>query len=274
MTETDTAQPPPEESQPVEIHKPKPVHSWRELLTEIGVVVIGVCIALAAEQTVEWLHWRAQVQEARDVITAELASNMEGAAARISTALCTETRLDELAQIVDTAAKGGSLPPVGDIDMPPRSIWPTGAWDSVVASQAASHFPRQQLAAMAATYKLVQRLETIGTREIEAWENLYTMVGPGRRLDPASEEAIRKALSSARYSNHVMTSLSLQMADRITDLHLPFSRQELADIREQRHQSINGRFICGKIGPAPSGYGKAEGTITPQLLRRFNAGQQ
>src|SRR3954464_2108182 len=47
----------------VEFHKPKPVHNWREFLAEIGVVVIGVCIALAAEQTVEWLHWRTQVAE-------------------------------------------------------------------------------------------------------------------------------------------------------------------------------------------------------------------
>jgi N-acyl homoserine lactone hydrolase len=36
------------EEPPMEIHKPKPVHSWRELLTEIGVVAIGVAIALAA----------------------------------------------------------------------------------------------------------------------------------------------------------------------------------------------------------------------------------
>jgi hypothetical protein len=45
----------------VEFHKPKPVHNWRELLTEIGVVVIGVCIALAAEQAVEWWHWRGRL---------------------------------------------------------------------------------------------------------------------------------------------------------------------------------------------------------------------
>ena len=33
----------------MDIHKPKPVHNWRELLTEIGTIVIGVLIALAAE---------------------------------------------------------------------------------------------------------------------------------------------------------------------------------------------------------------------------------
>jgi hypothetical protein len=56
MTGTDntdqTPPPAPEETQ-VEIHKPKPVHNWREFLGEIAVVVVGVLIALSAEQVVE-----------------------------------------------------------------------------------------------------------------------------------------------------------------------------------------------------------------------------
>lgn len=40
----------------MDIHKPKPVHSWREFLTEIGIVVLGIVIALLAEQTVEAIH--------------------------------------------------------------------------------------------------------------------------------------------------------------------------------------------------------------------------
>src|SRR5580704_11219366 len=60
----------------MEIHKPKPIHNWREFLTEIGVVVLGVCIALAAEQAVEAIHWHNKVVEARGVIATELAGNV------------------------------------------------------------------------------------------------------------------------------------------------------------------------------------------------------
>lgn len=38
---SDATETPPPQEQPMEIHKPKPVHNWRELLTEIGVVVIA-----------------------------------------------------------------------------------------------------------------------------------------------------------------------------------------------------------------------------------------
>src|SRR5690348_8688107 len=102
---------PPSDSQdaPMEFHKPKPVHSWRELFSEIGVVVIGVCIALAAEQSVEWLHWHERVIEARKVIATELTENLTGAIRRVRMAECAERRLDELSTILDTAAKSGNL---------------------------------------------------------------------------------------------------------------------------------------------------------------------
>lgn len=37
----------------MDIHKPKPIHNWREFLSEIGVIVLGVLIALGAEQSIE-----------------------------------------------------------------------------------------------------------------------------------------------------------------------------------------------------------------------------
>ena len=34
-------------------HLPKPPENWRDLLNEVGVIVIGILIALALEQVVE-----------------------------------------------------------------------------------------------------------------------------------------------------------------------------------------------------------------------------
>lgn len=49
----------------MDVHKPKPWHNWREFLAEIATIVIGVLIALGAEQAVEWLHWRREVEAER-----------------------------------------------------------------------------------------------------------------------------------------------------------------------------------------------------------------
>lgn len=57
------------------IHLPKPLHGWRELAGEVGVIVIGVLLALGAEQGIETLHRRAQVQEMTNELHAQSTEN-------------------------------------------------------------------------------------------------------------------------------------------------------------------------------------------------------
>ena len=246
----------------MEIHKPKPVHNWREFLSEIGVVVIGVCIALGAEQTVEWWHWRNQVSEAKEVVATELTANLVAGIRRIHSENCTERRLDQLARILDEATNSGGIPPLGIIAMPPRAPWPTGAWKSVVASQTATHFRRQQLAEIAAVYETIQRLDDFSPREIEVWSHLSAMTGPGRRLDSDSEVELRNALSYARSLNRFYAALGMQLADRIKNLRLPFSQGDLERIAAARRPPASAPMpdICQPIGAATPLYGQAAPT--------------
>ena len=44
------------------IHLPKPVHGWREFGGEVGIIVLGVLLALAAEALIEHTGWRQKVE--------------------------------------------------------------------------------------------------------------------------------------------------------------------------------------------------------------------
>jgi hypothetical protein len=50
-------------------HLPKPLHGWRAFAGEVGIIVIGVLIALSAEQFAEYLHNRAQVRHGEEALT-------------------------------------------------------------------------------------------------------------------------------------------------------------------------------------------------------------
>src|SRR3954470_12459041 len=104
----------------MEIRKPKAWHGWRDFLKEFGTIVLGVSVALGAEQAAEWWHWKNQVQQSREVIATEVATDLRLAMWRVRTEQCGERRLDELAAIVDGASKTGTLPAVGDPGVPPR----------------------------------------------------------------------------------------------------------------------------------------------------------
>ena len=60
----------------LDVHPPhQPAHSWRDFFIHIATIVVGLLIAVAIEQTVEWIHHRHQLREAREAIHEELIRN-------------------------------------------------------------------------------------------------------------------------------------------------------------------------------------------------------
>src|SRR5271167_1629883 len=80
----------------MDVHKPKPVHSWRELLSEIGIIVIGVLIALSAEQLVEAIRWNHKVAEAEIAMRGELGRDLAFASGQMAMKGCVTEYLDRL----------------------------------------------------------------------------------------------------------------------------------------------------------------------------------
>ena len=56
----------------MDIHLPKVPHGWRELAKEIAIIVVGVLIALFAEQIVQGWEWRNKVSVAKASMRHEL----------------------------------------------------------------------------------------------------------------------------------------------------------------------------------------------------------
>src|ERR1700753_4117543 len=60
----------------MDVHAPhEPVHSWKDFLTHLTIVTIGLFIALMLEAGVEYLHHRHIVREARENIRIEIERN-------------------------------------------------------------------------------------------------------------------------------------------------------------------------------------------------------
>lgn len=81
----------------MEIHTPKhPIHTFREFLKEVGIIVLGVLIALGAEQTVEALHWHERTALTQRELRDELALDVNSAAEWVQVSDCATARADTL----------------------------------------------------------------------------------------------------------------------------------------------------------------------------------
>src|SRR5947208_13901910 len=92
------------------VHLPKPLHGWRAFAGEVGIIVIGVLIALGAEQMVSALHDRTEARDAERAIRGELEQNMAKLRSRKEKLACVVERLTELQAVIDSdGAAGGAI---------------------------------------------------------------------------------------------------------------------------------------------------------------------
>jgi len=186
----------------MEIHKPKAAHSWREFLIEIGTIVLGILIALGLEQSVEAFHERQLAHEAKDAIDAEMRSDLDLIASRLSRQVCIERRLDQVAGLL-AGWKSGKAPPEGlTLGDPGDAPLIDQRWQANLNSGRFSREAAPDQARQADFYTRLRILNDVLQREHYAWAQLRTLeLGPSL-LSADMRPALTEALQSARTDAH------------------------------------------------------------------------
>ena len=196
----------------LDIHKPKPIHGWRELLGEIGIIVVGVLIALAAEQAVEWLHWRHKVAEAEDALRLELRDDdLPQAYVRAAIGNCLAARLDRIEAAVDAGQDRQEIAALSGAFVPPIRTWDMEAWRAMLAGDVAGHMSAERAVRWSNPYRMIPRLSENNGAELE---QLAVLRAGGRRRGPPSElerERVLVAVQHLRIANRSMANASRVM---------------------------------------------------------------
>lgn len=182
------------------VHLPKPTHGWRELVGEVGIIVVGVLIALAAEQIVEALHWRSQTRETEQALRTEIQDSVKSVVERRAIDGCLQTQLAMLRNAVPRGLTSEPLPlsirprVIPDLYATPWRAWTRGGWEAAIASNALNHVEAARLGAYANVYKAIEDVNGIVRHERDTKGALAPLrLGP---LQPATVAQIMTALTN------------------------------------------------------------------------------
>jgi hypothetical protein len=228
-------------------HLPKPLHGWREFVGEVGIIVVGVLIALGAEQVVEDWHWRGQVRAGRDALGADFINILANAGERQAEDRCIRTRLLFLRNTLN--AHPDSLPAIGHVGSPPARPWYPSSWDSLVASDVSTHMSREDLLMFGSIAHQARLAEDSANREIEDWAVIYTMVGPSRPLAAAEAAQLRRAITGAAYRLNEVRLVAPQVSQAIIATGL-LTKEDRAEADKEVAEVLRGpnaRHICGPV---------------------------
>jgi hypothetical protein len=182
---------------------PRPLHGWRALAGEIGVIVVGVLIALTAEQAVQQWHDHSDMREAQQQMFLEMRDdNLPQAFTRVAIAPCLDAELSAIAAGANKRLSREAINRLVSDFEPPVRTWDSEAYDSAIASGALKPGGPQELMRWAAFYRILPILRAAGAQEDELIGNLAVL--QDRELPLTVDER----------SNLVRTSRHLQRANR------------------------------------------------------------
>jgi hypothetical protein len=178
-------------------HLPKPLHGWREFLGEVGIIVIGVLIALTAEQVVDAWHWHNEVADARRALDRELAYDLGALVNRQQEGPCIDRRLHEIRSLLTGSSSGLGSAPRSPLGQP--QLWRprTNVWQATMAAQVAEHMPLATRLGYADFYGGLQWYAQKAEDETDAWSVLGELDDPGG-LGAEDIAAVRQARSRAQ----------------------------------------------------------------------------
>ena len=228
----------------VDIHKPKPIHNWREFLSEISIVVIGILIALLLEQGVEAWRLREKADAGEASIRAEFSDQLAYATVflKLKTNLDTQVEKLEAAAVVGDHAEAARLASsVAPFEMRP---WSVSAWDAAASEQIVSHIDQ----ARRRNYQILRRqVTTMSEIQYRFKDNYATLLGT--RLPVNSDAIVAEQISAAEHlrSDSVLaTIIASTMIERGKKLGLlPTPERLKTAIADRTDCNTPGRLAAG-----------------------------
>ena len=208
---------------------PAPSRGWRAFAGEVGTIVLGVLLALAAQELVQSWHWRSEVRKTRQALDAELARDLAAFNYRYRHKACIAERLAEVKRWADSLAQGKPLPLKHEIAEPPYYSTRTAAWE-ITDGEIAARIPLQAKLSYAGLYDGLRKFDEAKNDESLAWSTLNEYES-ATRADPADLRAIKRALKDIEDVNTILEPFRSAFARFSGELGIkPQQKLEAADL--------------------------------------------
>ena len=225
------------------LHLPKPLHGWREFAGEVGIIVLGVLIALGAEQAIEGLRDRNVAAQSRRDVREEVSTDLGFLRGRLLETGCIDSRLSQLSELV---ARGtipkGTVTWVGR----PNDFAPfEERWRAVTSSARTAMFSPDEQGAFDEIYEVFARNDAESQLEQQAWTDLNIMERFDGRIDAGDRRFLLRSIEQARRSNRIFGVFGSFALETAHSLHI-------APDQESSPRAKDVHTICLPLSTPPS----------------------
>jgi hypothetical protein len=217
------------------VHQPKGFHGWRELAKEVGIIVLGVLIALGFEQLVQEWRWREQVRSTRQSLTGEIENSSLFAIERLAVQRCLRDRISHLVAKLNSQNSNWAADPMvfGPHDTPgfkftmplayeaPHRPYVSDIWDTAKATGVVDHMSEKEAHGFEYIFANIDRLRTSQDQEMATIPQL-SFLNFNLAMDPQLRAQSLVALEKLDIINSQAAGYSRQVLSTVKSMHLVF----------------------------------------------------
>jgi hypothetical protein len=212
----------------IDTRRPKRVQGWRDFVQEVGIIFIGVVIALAAGEIVDAWNWHREVEIVKDSLDDELSDVIFSAQERIKIADCQRQTLDRLEQLAEESH--GTLV-IRNSPLTRNRLWGSAAWEAAVASGTIAHMRHDERNIYANLFSFTRLFRDLNLRQEELWSRINAYRHP-RVLTDESRARFVETVSELRALTGTMNLAAKQFVEQAEPLHIQLDPKDAATLRE------------------------------------------
>jgi len=232
---------------------PKPLYGWRALFGEVGVIVLGVLIALGAQQFAEGWDWRQKVDAAVADMNNELGSG-DGPEAyeRLVLHDCVGAHLDSLRASIELGDRSKSRNLIDRFWLPNRT-WDSLARDAANTADVAAHMPHERMLQYRIAYELVPDMQRLAEKELVDVGHLRALPASGGQITSDEKLSELAAVEALKLDNDTLARESRFLLLRMKMMDLRLSKRFVEHHVGAARQHYGGCITTPKIGSNSSG---------------------
>jgi hypothetical protein len=211
-------------------------------------VVVGIIIALSAEQLLERLEWHHKIDRAEEQMRLEMSGD-DGPEVleRIALADCVDHGLAEVRAGVERADdRAAIIPAIGRIDLP-RHTYESEAYQAAEASGVLARLDPQRLDRWNYLYSTMPVLDRVAEREYFDAAALHAVRTTGGPLSEAEQLKLLEVLENLRRDNLDMVRQAAQAAQGLKEQAVVMDRTRMRQMMEEMTQHAAFAPCVGKL---------------------------
>ncbi|MEQ7874341.1 hypothetical protein ABDK56_10100 [Sphingomonas sp. ASV193] len=192
------------------VHLPKPLHGWRAFFGEVGIIVLGVLIALGAQRLADNWQQARDAEQSRMALRSEIGDdNLPQAYVRLAIAPCLDSHLKMVQSAFQSGLDRKEFAQMTQSFVAPERTWDKQAWDASTSTGALAHEGAKELMRWAFPYTIIAQLADWNMHESEDLADLRSVRPTPGAFTADEADRVTRALEHLKHDQFVMLNLSM-----------------------------------------------------------------